>query len=316
MKETGKPVEVVVLGSSNTDLTVGVPRLPRSGETVLGGAFYRAAGGKGANQAVAASRAGVRVAFIGCVGDDDLGRAARENLAHEEIDLSGLHTVREAPSGVALIMVDREGRNLIAVAPGANACLTPERVEAASVLIREARVLVLQLEVPAEAVGRAAEIAASGGTAVLFNPAPAPARPLPSSLLARVDVLVANEEEALALGKGAGAPGKAPETAARALLQRGTGRVVVTLGRRGGRVFEKNGTAWAYAAPPVEAVDTVGAGDCFCGWLAAGLSRGEPFEACVGRAARAAAISVTRRGAQPSMPGPEALGSEELGRLA
>ena len=303
--DTEQNVEVVVLGSFNTDLTVNVPRLPRMGETVMGGAFYRAAGGKGANQAVAAARAGARTAFIGCVGEDDFGRAARENLAREEIELSGLHVDKDAPSGVALILVDGEGRNVIAVAPGANARLHAGHVEAAAPLIRGARVLLLQLEVPVEAVTRAAETAEAGGTAVLLNPAPVPERPLSPDLLARTAVLVANEEEAVQLTRSAGAGAGDPEGTARALLALGPRSVVITLGRRGGLVFERGKAPWSYPARKVDAVDTVGAGDCFCGWLAAGLARGKELRESTAVAALAAAVSVTRRGAQPSMPRPE-----------
>jgi ribokinase len=301
MPSSSGPAEVVVMGSSNTDMVVASERLPRPGETVLGGAFYQAAGGKGANQAVAAARAGARVAFIGCVGSDHFGERTRENLAREGIDLAQLFTEADTPSGVALILVDREGQNLISVAPGANTHLTADRIDAARPALEGARVLLMQLEVPFPAVERAAALAAGRGLSVLFNPAPAPNFPLPAAFLRNVRVLIANEAEIAALAP-AGKAAARREEGARRLLDGGVETVIVTLGKRGGEVYGKDAAPWRFESRKVRAVDAVGAGDCFCGWVAAGLARGDPLKESIERAARAAALSVTRKGAQPSLP--------------
>ena len=293
---------VVVLGSSNTDMVVASNRLPRPGETVLGGRFYQAAGGKGANQAVAAARAGARTGFIGCFGNDAMGRQAKKNLAEEGIDLVHTALLEGVPSGVALILVDDEGGNLISVAPGANAGLDLDMIDGARPMIVGADVLLMQLEVPLPAVERAAEYAAARGVTVLLNPAPAPSVPLSASLLEKVSLLIANEEEMAALGAFNGSCEKDLEDAAKGLCDRGVDKIITTLGRRGGRIFGSNGKIGSYEATRVEAVDTVAAGDCFCGWLAAMVSEKKSLERAVAFAARAAALSVTRRGAQPSLP--------------
>jgi len=293
--------EIVVVGSANTDLTVAAERLPRPGETVLGGRLRRAAGGKGANQAVAAARAGAGVAFVGRVGADEFGRATVEGLRAEGIDTAFVRVDEHAPSGVALIMVDGRGENLIAVAPGANALLSPEDVNAAAPAIASAMVLLLQLEVPLPAAKAAVELArkARSGPQVVLNPAPAPAPDALEGILERVDCLTPNRGEAARL---LGLDGDAdPEQMARGLLTGGVGAVVMTLGAEGACVC--NGTNCARVpAVPVEAVDTVGAGDCFAGALAAALSEGMSLLEATRFATCAAALSVQRPGAQPSMP--------------
>lgn len=299
--KSGNP-DVVVVGSSNTDMVVAAKRLPRPGETVLGGSFYRAAGGKGANQAVAAARAGAHTAFVGCFGDDDLGREARENLAGEGIDLKHASSLEGVPSGVALILVDEKGDNLISVAPGANARLTLRLIDDAREMIEGAKVLLMQLEVPPAAVERAAEYAAGRHVPILLNPAPAPSSPLSPSLLEKITLLIANEEEMASMAASLGSETGDLDGAAAVLRGSGVHNSIVTLGPRGGRVYIKDGGSWSYEGTRVEAVDTVAAGDCFCGWMAACLSQGRLMEDAVDLAARAAAISVTRRGAQPSLP--------------
>jgi ribokinase len=300
MRDLASKPDVVVVGSSNTDMVVASDRLPRPGETVLGYRFYQAPGGKGANQAVAAARAGARVAFVGAVGHDVLGEQARSNLAREGIDVRHLSMIEDAPSGVALILVDGRGENLISVAPGANGLLHEAMVEDARETLEAAKVLLLQLEVPLPTVVKAAELAAAGGI-VILNPAPAPASALPQSLLAATTVFVANEEEMAAVGAFFSSRGEPDKTAA-ALLHRGMRHVVMTRGAKGGTVYSGEGQAWNYPAMKVKAVDSVGAGDCFCGWLAAAAAEGLPFDECVTRASLAAARSVTRYGAQPSLP--------------
>jgi ribokinase len=293
-KKTLRP-RIVVVGSSNTDLVVTVERLPNPGETLLGGGFKQYAGGKGANQAVAAARAGARVAFVGRCGADDLGAKTCMGLHREGINLSYFVEDESRSSGVALIMIGgRESENLIVVAQSANDGVGRSDVMAASDTIRLAGAVVAQLEVPLEAVETAAELARETGIPFILNPAPA--RELPAALLNKVDVLVPNRHEvSLLAGKDD------VDEAAEELLKRGCREVVVTLGGQGVRIYNSGGRV-DVPAVKVEAVDTVGAGDCFTGWLAVGIAEGLSVEASVRQAVKAAAISVTREGAQPSMP--------------
>ncbi|RKX35537.1 MAG: ribokinase [Verrucomicrobia bacterium] len=286
---------IVVVGSSNTDLVVLVERLPNPGETLLGGGFKQYAGGKGANQAVAAARAGARVAFVGRCGADDLGAKTCMGLHREGINLSYFVEDESRSSGVALIMIGgRESENLIVVAQSANDGVGRSDVMAASDTIRLAGAVVAQLEVPLEAVETAAELARETGIPFILNPAPA--RELPAGLLNKVDVLVPNRHEvSLLAGKDD------VDEAAEELLKRGCREVVVTLGGQGVQIYNSGGRV-DVPAVKVDAVDTVGAGDCFTGWLAVGIAEGLSMEASVRQAVKAAAISVTREGAQPSMP--------------
>ena len=290
---------IVVVGSTNTDLTVLADRLPAPGETVLGADLMQAGGGKGANQAVAAARAGADVAFVGRVGADDFGRAAVASLRREGIDTSHLRTDEHAASGVALIIVDRKGENLIAVASGANGRLCPEDVRAAGELIAAADLVLLQLEVPLPAVREAVQRARRAGVRVLLNPAPAPAVGALDDLLGELSYLTPNEGEAARLLGGQA--GASPEETARKLVAAGAGAVVLTLGARGACVCE-NRTCRRIAAPAVKAVDTVGAGDCFSGVMAVGLGEGMALAEAALLATCAAALSVQKAGAQPSMP--------------
>jgi ribokinase len=291
---------IVVVGSTNTDLTVLTERLPSPGETVLGGELMQAGGGKGANQAVAAARAGAQVAFVGRVGADDFGRAAVEGLRREGIDTAHVRADEHATSGVALIMVDRKGENLIAVASGANGRLTPDDVRAAGDAIAAADLVLLQLEIPLPAVREAVRLARRADVPVLLNPAPAPAEGALTDLLGELSYLTPNEGEACRL-LGDATP-VSPEEAARRLVAAGVGAVVLTLGARGACVCE-GGECRRVAPPAVKAVDTVGAGDCFSGVMAVGLSEGMALAEAALLATCAAALSVQRAGAQPSMPG-------------
>jgi ribokinase len=286
---------VVVVGSSNTDLVVALGRLPRPGETLLGGEHGVYAGGKGANQAVAAARAGARVVFVGARGEDDFGRAAARGLAAEGIDARHFRSKRGAPSGVALILVGgKERQNMIAVAKSANDLLSPRDVRAAASAFRAPGAVLAQLEVPLAAVEEAARLARRRGLLFILNPAPA--RALPRALLARVDVLTPNEREAEWLTGE-----RRPERAAAALRKMGCRAVALTLGARGALIAEGGG-ARRVPAPRVTPVDTVGAGDCFNGWLAARMAEGRSLGEAARQAVAAAALSVTRRGAQASMP--------------
>jgi len=287
---------VVVVGSSNTDMVAAAPRLPRPGESVAADRFYTAAGGKGANQAVAAARAGARVTLVARVGDDDFGRRAIAGFRKEGIDCRWITRDPEAPSGVALIVVDREGENLIAVALGANMRLSPQQVEQAAPAIERAGALVVQLEVPLAAVRRAVEIAHRASVPVILNPAPAPRKPLPRALLGKVAYLVLNETELEAIG------GPDRQAAAARLLGAGVGCVVLTLGKRGALVFDGSARPRRVPAFRVRSVDAVGAGDAFVGTLATFVAEGRGLEEALTLASAAAALSVTRRGAQPSLP--------------
>lgn len=280
---------VVVVGSANLDLVVTAPRLPQPGETVLGDSFRTVPGGKGANQAVAAARAGAACDFIGAVGEDAFGRQLRGNLAAAGVGVAGLRSVGEH-SGVALIGVDRDAENFILVAPGANGLLLGLG-GADRAAIAAADVLLLQLEVPLSTVEAAAECARDGGTAVVLNAAPAAA--LPSSLLEVVDVLVVNEHEAAVV---AGVPSGSPAVLVDALLKL-VPRVVLTLGAAGAAYGDRGGLRVQVAAPVVEAVDTTAAGDAFTGALAVALAS-SPDRDLLG----APRTAPTRSWAGPSIP--------------
>lgn len=294
-----REARIVVIGSVNTDLVVRVPTIPRPGETVIGGSFTSAGGGKGANQAVAAARAGGKVTFVGRIGADSMGDASGAALRSEGVDTSFLTRDSSAPSGVALILVDEHGENSIAVAPGANHALRPHHLDAARAVIDQADVLLLQLEIPLETVLHAVALADAAGVPVILNPAPA--RPLAANLLAQIAILTPNETEAAVL---AGAPVDTEESAASSaqrLLAHGPRGVVVTLGSRGAVVATADGTS-RVPAQRMSAVDTVAAGDVFNGCLAVAIAEGSELDAAVRFATAAAAISVTRHGAQASAP--------------
>jgi ribokinase len=290
---------VTVIGSCNTDMVVKLPHLPRPGETVLGGTFVMADGGKGANQAVAAARAGGMVAFIGRVGMDPFGSRARASLEIEGINTERLFSDSAAASGIALISVDAQGENAIAVAPGANGRVSPDDVCESQAVIASADILVAQLEVPLEAIQSAAAVAESAHVPFLLNPAPA--LPLDDELLRRVAIITPNEHEAAFL---AGRPITNDEDivlAADALRRRGVETVIITLGPRGVYFSDSARSEWIPSFP-VHAVDTTAAGDVFTGAFAVAIAeRVEPLKACK-FACAAAALSVTRLGAQPSAP--------------
>jgi ribokinase len=273
--------QVVVVGSVNMDAVAHVERLPAPGETVGGAELAWFAGGKGANQAVAASRQGAATAFVGRIGNDDAGRRLVAGLEAEGVDTSGVTVAHDVPTGLAMIAVDASGENTIVVAPGSNQALTAADVDAAGALA-DAAVVVCQLEIPVAAVTRALERGRDVGAVTILNPSPW--RFLDESLLSLVDVLVANEHEAAALGE------RLPCRA-----------VVVTMGERGARLIE-DGTATRFDSVPVQAVDTTAAGDAFCGTLAAGLAAGRSLRDAMRFAVAAGALAVTRPGAQASLP--------------
>lgn len=291
--------EVVVVGSLNMDLVARAPRLPIPGETVAGRTFSTVPGGKGANQAVASARLGARTAMVGCLGDDAFGSHLRAGLESDGIDCRGVRTVAGESSGVALIVVDDAGRNGIVVVPGANGHLAPADVDAHQEALAGAQVVVLQLETPLATVEHAARQARALGKTVVLNPAPA--RHLPGSVLACADFLVPNEIEAAAMTGLTVDSVDAAIEAGRRLRQAGAGTVLVTLGDQG-VVAVGPGGARHYPARRVEAIDTTAAGDTFIGGFCAALVRGRALPAAIGFAQAAAAISVTRPGAQPSIP--------------
>lgn len=290
---------VVVVGSYNTDMVVRTSRIPRPGETVINGSFTRGHGGKGANQAVAAARAGACVTFVGKIGIDDLGEDAVASLRADGIDTSLIVRDGDTPTGTAWIIVDDRGENSIVVASGANATLTPADVERARVAIASADVLLLQLECPLPAVRAAVSIAADAGVRVILNPAPACA--LEADLLRRVSILTPNEVEAEMLTGIAVDAAEQLEAAATVLMERGVHTVLVTLGARGVYVASPAGRD-VVPSFPVRPIDTTAAGDVFNGVLAAFLSRGSSLHDAVRAANAAGALCVTRPGAQGSVP--------------
>ncbi|MFC0141489.1 ribokinase [Erwinia mallotivora] len=296
MKKTGK---LAVLGSINADHILNLSRFPRPSETVVGNHYQVAFGGKGANQAVAAGRSGADIAFIACVGDDDIGKRIRQQLAEDHIDVSPVEVVPGESTGVALIFVNGDGENSIAIHAGANGALTPARVAKHQQTIAEAAALLMQLESPLDSVLAAAKIARQHQTRVILNPAPA--TPLSDELLALVDMITPNETEAEIL---TGVHIGSDEDAARAahlLHEKGIASVLITLGSRGVWLSEQ-GKGQRIAGFKVQAVDTIAAGDTFNGALITALLEDKPVEQAVRFAHAAAAIAVTRSGAQPSVP--------------
>jgi ribokinase len=290
--------KIVVIGSSNTDMVIKVPHLPGAGETVLGGEFHVVNGGKGANQAIAAARAGGNVIFLASVGNDSFGKRSLEVLRQEGIDVSRIKIRKEEPSGVAMINVSDSGENSISVAPGANSSLLPEDIEEAGALIKDADIVLMQLEIPIETVYTSIRIAHENHVPVILNPAPA--RKLDSELLKLVTVITPNRNEAAILtSDGNNDPGN--EGLMEDLKGMGLNTIIVTMGEDG-VLFSENGQVKHQAVNKVEAVDTTAAGDTFNGYLAVSLAQGKPMEDAIRIANRAASISVTRMGASTSIP--------------
>jgi len=295
---------IVILGSINTDLVIRGPRLPRPGETVLGGEFFEAPGGKGANQAVAAARAGREtVVFLAAVGDDRFGQQALAGLAAEGIDCRWIREVPGVATGVALILVDPHGENMISVASGANSCLSAGDVDGLPPdLFSAAKVFLASLESPRETVGRGLARARAAGATTILNPAPALAAHEAAPLWRLADLLTPNEHEAAMLAETSVDSAESAMAAGRLIQSRGAGHVIVTLGARGCVVVEKNAAAVVIPAVPVQPVDATAAGDAFSGALAVALAEGQRLVDAARFATVAAGIAVTRAGAQPSLP--------------
>jgi ribokinase len=293
------PAKVVVVGSLNMDLVTRAERLPRAGETLIGESFATVSGGKGANQAVASARLGAEVSMVGCVGVDGYGEQLRAALLAEQIDCQALTTV-EGSSGVALIVVDDSSQNAIVIVAGANGLLTSEVVKGFDAVLQAADVIICQLEVPMQTVGYTLKRGRELGKTMILNPAPA-SSPLPGDWYSSIDYLIPNESEASALS---GLPVDSLETAEAAasrLIAAGAGKVIITLGAQGS--LFANGQSFEYfPAPKVKAVDTTAAGDTFVGGFATALAVGKSEAEAIRFGQTAAALSVTRAGAQPSIP--------------
>ncbi|MBU9854852.1 ribokinase [Rahnella bonaserana] len=294
--KTGK---LVVLGSINADHILNINHFPQPGETVIGKQYTLAFGGKGANQAVAAGRSGADISFIACVGDDDIGERVRKQLASDHIDTQSIEAIKDSTTGVALIFVNAEGENVIGIDAGANKAVTPEYLDRYKQQVIGASALLMQLESPLETVIAAAKIAKDNDTQVILNPAPA--CELPDELLARVDMITPNETEAEKLTGIKVDSNEDAARAAKALHDKGIATVIITLGSKG-VWLSQNGEGKLVAGFRVKAVDTIAAGDTFNGALVTALLEGKPMDSAVRFAHAAAAIAVTRPGAQPSVP--------------
>lgn len=291
--------DIVVIGSCNTDMVVNVKRLPLAGETVIGGKFFMNSGGKGANQAVAAARLGGKVHFIAKIGNDIFGQRFVEQYIKEGINVEHIYKDNELPSGAALIMVDAEGENCIAVSSGANASLSPENMFDAFPVIEKGELVLMQLEIPVETVEYVAALANEKGKKVILNPAPAIY--VPDSLFKNLYMIIANETEAEYIS---GVTIKDMESVYRAadiIGDKGVKNIIITLGSKGAFVKERSGYHQVPAIK-VKAVDATAAGDTFCGAVCVALSEGKSVLDAVEFANKCASVTVTRMGAQSSLP--------------
>ena len=291
-------MKILTIGSSNTDLTVHIANMPKPGETVLGRDFTIGAGGKGANQAVGAARLGAEVTFSCMVGDDENGRRSIEGYRKEKIDTSYIFVHPEAPSGVAMILVDGKGENCIVVDSGANGRFRPDDVDKIGAL-EKFDIALAQLEIPLETVEHAADLCSAAGVRFVLNPAPA--RKLPESLLAKTDIITPNETEAEILTGIQVSDSQGAEAAAKALCAKGVKSVIITLGCKGAYLYSE-GRGRLARAYKVDAVDTTAAGDIFNAALCVALGSGKGLDEAAKFASAASAIAVTRKGAQSSIP--------------
>lgn len=291
--------KVIVIGSANVDFIMKLPRLPKVGESVTNGEFMQTFGGKGANQAVAAARAGGNVWFVNCVGDDEYGPMIQQNLRDAGAHTDFMWSVEGDSSGIAVVLIGEQGKNLPTIDPGANYALTPDLVQSIADALSDAAMFVLQYEMPEETLYTAIDIAKKANIPIIFNYAPP--SPIDLSKIVHVDYLILNETESeFLLGMPVGDQSSV-EKAAQTLLGMGFQTVIFTLGDRGAFIAQEHGME-SIPAFSVEAVDTTGAGDTFCGTLAVALVEGKPLLEAVQFANAAAALCVTKLGAQPSIP--------------
>ena len=298
---------VLIIGSSNMDLNIYSKRLPNLGETVTGGTFKYFLGGKGANQAVASVRSGARTIFIGKIGYDLFGDQMISRLTDEGVNMDHIFRDPQEPSGVAFILIDENGENMISVAPGANFNLKPDEIRSKTQIIKNASSIVVQMEIPMHTIQEIFKIASEGKSIKILNPAPLKA--IPIEVLRNVDIIIPNEGELFRLHSLIGFNNLKEEGKrkiihiSKDLANLGVEYIITTLGDKGCIIFEKKtDKIFEVSAPKVDAVDTVGAGDCFIGVLASMLSKGETILNAVNYATTAASIAVTRKGAQESMP--------------
>ncbi len=298
---------VLIIGSSNMDLNIYSKRFPNPGETVTGGRFKQFLGGKGANQAVASVRSGASTIFIGKIGIDPFGEQMISRLTAEGINTEHIFRDPQEHSGVAFILIDANGENMISVAPGANLKLSPGEIKSKANIIKNANSLVVQMEIPIETINEIFNIASEGDVIKILNPAPL--KPIPLNILENIDIIIPNEGELFRLcsllelrvlsGKGK----QKILQASKKICDLGLNFIITTLGNKGSIIYDKGkDDIIEIPAPKVKAVDTVGAGDCFIGVLASKLGKGETIVNAVKYATVAASIAVTRKGAQESMP--------------
>jgi ribokinase len=293
--------QILVVGSSNTDMVIKSNDLPRPGETVLGGVFFMNPGGKGANQAVACARLGGNVTFICKTGNDIFGHQSQQQFEEEEINTSYVFSDLKKPSGVALIFVDETGENAISVASGSNSSLQPSDISLAEEAFDKADLILIQLEIPMDTVEFTAKLAKEKGKLVILNPAPAPSIPLSSNLLKNIHLINPNEIEAEIISGIKVIDIETAVLAAKKIFELGVSNVIITLGSKGALLFDGVNSEFI-SGFKVKASDSTGAGDCFSGALAIAISEGLALPDAVRFANKAAAISVTRQGAQTSLP--------------
>lgn len=291
--------KLIVLGSVNADHVLQVPSFPRPGETLVGSNYQVIAGGKGANQALAAAKLNANIGFIACVGDDAFGLKIRDDFQSQGIDISGVNVIPNCPTGIAIIQVSAQGENSICLSSEANAKLTAQCIEPYLDKIRQAQYLLMQLETPLEGIILAARAAKQSATQVILNPAPA--QNLPDSLLQLVDIITPNETEAQILTKVHVCDESSAKKAADILHDKGIAMVLITLGAKG-VYFSQNKQGKIIAGFKVDVVDTTAAGDTFNAAFVTGLMEDMPLDYAIYFAHAAAAISITRFGAQPSLP--------------
>lgn len=293
--------KIIVVGSSNTDMVIKADHLPKPGETVLGGDFIMNQGGKGANQAIAITRLGGQALFICNVGDDSFGKDAIKILQKEGVETNFVNGICGEHSGVALINVNSEGENTIVVASGANKTLSINDIKKAEIEMKEASIILMQLETPIDTLIYAAKMAKENGIKVILNPAPAPKNALPDELLKNVDVLIPNITETEIITKIKICDNNSINKAMQKIISMGINAVIITMGAEGALAFE-DGKLFHVPTCKVNAVDTTAAGDTFCGALCVAMAEGRNLKNAIRFANKASSISVTRMGAQISIP--------------